>query len=387
VISGNRQVSIHGTAPVTDQTGPSNDEHADVNDQHDDQQAENPSARREAQQTHRRTRDRDQGDEGRHLWEGSRTVEMAVAASDAGSKVAGIVHGVVPLEKNVPVGIAGTDANRSRRLVDLDTPEAGPVLSPDIHVHRANGSRRDGTAPVRASIRDFWRYRACRSWRGASYLASMHDWTRILTGRFIVFDGPDGSGKSTQLAKFTSFCNSHGVVPVEVREPGGTPIGEAIRGVLLDPRYEEMDLRCEMLLYMASRSQLMDERIRPALAEGRFVLADRFISSTLAYQGTAGGLDPEEIMAVGRVATRGCEPDLVVIFDVDEATAAGRLPAQLDRMELKGSAFHRRVRQGYLAQAQRAPDRHLVIDATADEDSVFQAMLEGLGSHLSGLAG
>ena len=92
-------------------------------------------------------------------------------------------------------------------------------------------------------------------------------------------------------------------------------------------------------------------------------------------------------MAVGRVATRGCEPDLVVIFDVDEATAAGRLPAQLDRMELKGSAFHRRVRQGYLAQAQRAPDRHLVIDATADEDSVFQAMLEGLGSHLSGLAG
>ena len=128
-----------------------------------------------------------------------------------------------------------------------------------------------------------------------------------------------------------------------------------------------MNVRCEMLLYMASRSQLMDERIRPALAEGRFVLADRFISSTLAYQGTAGGLDPEEIMAVGRVATRGCEPDLVVIFDVDEATAAGRLPAQLDRMELKGSAFHRRVRQGYLAQAQRAPDRHLVIDATADE--------------------
>ncbi len=215
----------------------------------------------------------------------------------------------------------------------------------------------------------------------------MQDWTKILAGRFIVFDGPDGSGKSTQLAKFTSFCGDHGVIPVEVREPGGTPIGEAIRGVLLDPRYEEMDLRCEMLLYMASRSQLMDERIRPALAEGRFVLADRFISSTLAYQGTAGGLDPEEIMAVGHVATGGCEPDLVVIFDVDEATAAGRLPATLDRMELKGAAFHRRVRQGYLAQAKRAPDRHLVVDATVDEGSVFQALLEGLESHLSAPAG
>ncbi len=218
-------------------------------------------------------------------------------------------------------------------------------------------------------------------------MAAMQDWTQLLAGRFIVFDGPDGSGKSTQLAKFTNFCTGHGVTPVEVREPGGTPIGEAIRGVLLDPRYEEMDLRCEMLLYMASRSQLMDERIRPALADGRFVLADRFISSTLAYQGTAGGLDPEEIMAVGRVATRGCEPDLVVIFDVDEVTAAGRLPAELDRMELKGTAFHRRVRQGYLAQAERAPDRHLVVDATSDEESVFAALLEGLESHLSTPAG
>ena len=117
----------------------------------------------------------------------------------------------------------------------------------------------------------------------------MQDWSSILAGRFIVFDGPDGSGKSTQLARFTAFCESHGTVPEVVRDPGGTPIGEAVRGVLLDPRYEEMDLRCEMLLYMASRSQLMAERIRPALAAGGFVLADRFISSTLAYQGTAGG--------------------------------------------------------------------------------------------------
>lgn len=210
----------------------------------------------------------------------------------------------------------------------------------------------------------------------------MTDWTSILAGRFLVFDGPDGSGKSTQLRRFAEHCAAHGVEPELVREPGGTPIGEAIRGVLLDPRYAEMELRCEMLLYMASRSQLMTERIRPALAAGRFVLADRFISSTLAYQGTAGGLDPEEILAVGRVATGGCWPDLVVIFDVDEATAAGRLPADLDRMEAKGAAFHRRVRQGYLAQAARDPERHLVIDASRSEDEVFAALVEGVATRL-----
>ena len=211
----------------------------------------------------------------------------------------------------------------------------------------------------------------------------MIDWSRILAGRFVVFDGPDGSGKSTQLRRFAELISAAGMPPVEVREPGGTPIGEAIRGVLLDPRYEEMELRCEMLLYMASRSQLMKERIRPALEEGRFVLADRFISSTLAYQGTAGGLDPEEILAVGRVATRGCQPDLVVILDVDEKTAESRLPETLDRMELKGEAFHRRVRQGYLAQAERDPEGHLVVDGSGSEEEVFASLVEGISSRLA----
>ena len=213
----------------------------------------------------------------------------------------------------------------------------------------------------------------------------MLDWTNLLAGRFLVFDGPDGSGKSTQLRRFAEHATAAGMPPVDVREPGGTPIGEAIREVLLDPRYDEMELRCEMLLYMASRSQLVKERIRPALDAGGFVLADRFISSTLAYQGTAGGLDPEEILAVGRVATRGCEPDLVVILDVDTETAATRLPSQLDRMEQKGMAFHKRVRQGYLAQAERDPGRHLVIDGSRTEDEVFRSLLEGVGARLSAI--
>ena len=212
----------------------------------------------------------------------------------------------------------------------------------------------------------------------------MTDWLNILAGRFVVFDGPDGSGKSTQLHRFAELVTAAGMPPVVVRDPGGTPIGEAIRELLLDPRYEEMELRCEMLLYMASRSQMMKERIRPALDEGRFVLADRFISSTLAYQGTAGGLDPEEILAVGRVATRGCQPDLVVILDVDEVTAASRLSTDLDRMEMKGAAFHRRVREGYLAQAKRDPAGHLVIDGSRSENEVFESLIEGISARLEG---
>lgn len=197
-------------------------------------------------------------------------------------------------------------------------------------------------------------------------------WVRALAGRFVVFDGPDGSGKSTQFKRFSLFCQQHGVAVCEVREPGGTNIGEQIRNVLLDPANAEMSLRCEMMLYMASRGQLMEEKIRPALLRGELVLADRFISSTLAYQGTAGGLSREEIMAVGRVAIGEQWPDVTVVFDVNEQVAATRLNPLLDRMEQKGAAFHRRVREGYLEQVRRPPyGEYLVIDASVDADTIF----------------
>ncbi|MCA9296107.1 MAG: dTMP kinase [Phycisphaerales bacterium] len=199
-----------------------------------------------------------------------------------------------------------------------------------------------------------------------------------LRGRFIVFDGPDGSGKTTQFHRFAAACRSHGLAVCEVREPGGTPIGEQIREILLDPANHDMSLRCEMMLYMASRAQLIEQTIRPALMSGELVLADRFISSTLAYQGTAGGMSQEEILAVGRVAIGSIWPHLTVVFDVDADTAAERLNPLLDRMEQKGQAFHTRVRQGYLAQAQATPDQYLVIDARATEADVHERLLDGI---------
>ena len=209
-------------------------------------------------------------------------------------------------------------------------------------------------------------------------------------GRFVVFDGPDGSGKSTQFRRLVDLARSQGVPVCEVREPGGTHIGEAIRRVLLDPAVkEEVDLRCEMLLFMASRAQLLTQRIRPALARRELVLADRFISSTLAYQGAAGGLAVADILRVGQVALGATWPDLVVIFDVDEHTAAARINPLLrdrefgtehDRMEAKGAAYHRKVRQGYLDQAAADPGRYFVLDATREPDAVFNKLVVGLAA-------
>lgn len=206
-------------------------------------------------------------------------------------------------------------------------------------------------------------------------------WAHALAGRMLVFEGPDGSGKSTQLRRFVDAVRTTGLEVVEVREPGGTEVGEKIRRVLLDHLDEEMSPTCEMLLYMASRAQLVAQRIEPALARGALVVADRFVSSTLAYQGAAGGVSTEAIRAVAEIACAGLEPDLVLIFDVDEETAARRLSPLLDRMEAKGRAFHARVRAGYHEQARAEPGRHLIIDARLGEEEVWRSLLSALGSH------
>jgi dTMP kinase len=197
---------------------------------------------------------------------------------------------------------------------------------------------------------------------------------RAYAGRFIVLEGPDGSGKSTQFRKLSDLCKSQGVKHFEVREPGGTPVGERIRQHIVLAKADEgleMSVRCEMLLYMASRAELVEKRILPALKRGDLVLADRYVASTLAYQGAAGGLPMSDISAVARIATRNLMPDLYLIFDIDEIAAAKRLSPLLDRMEAKGAAFHKKVRQGYLDQAKHDPARYAVVDATQPPDHVW----------------
>lgn len=211
-----------------------------------------------------------------------------------------------------------------------------------------------------------------------------------LRSKFLVFDGPDGSGKSTQLNRFIASAEAADLTVCEVREPGGTHIGEEIRKVLLDAKHEQshpMDIRCEMMLFMASRAQLITQRVAPAIARGELVIADRFISSTLAYQGSAGGLPIPDILAVGRVALGKYWPNLVVVFDVDSETAQARMNPLLrgkefdtskDRIESKGEAFHRRVRQGYLEQAEQDPNRYLVVDATREPDPIYEDLIDGI---------
>lgn len=201
-----------------------------------------------------------------------------------------------------------------------------------------------------------------------------------LAGRFIAFDGPDGSGKSTQISRFVGWAREQGLIVREVREPGGTSIGEQVRSILLDPINAEMTLGCEMLLYMASRSQLVEREIKPALERGELVVADRFVSATLAYQGKAGGLCVDWIQTVAEVAVAGCWPDLTIILDVDDSVAAERLNPLLDRMELKGRAFHRLVREGFLEQAETWPERYLVIDASQEADSVENEVQQRVGA-------
>jgi dTMP kinase len=206
------------------------------------------------------------------------------------------------------------------------------------------------------------------------------------TGRFVVFDGMEGCGKSTQMKLLRDRLMSEGGRPVEfVRDPGSTRIGEQVRAILLNPDNAEMRMRCEMLLYMAARAQMMAETILPALAQGKLVVSDRFVSSTLAYQLGGDDLAAAEIRAVADVAIRGRWPDLTVILDLPTEVSMARVRPkftlfpddpdagfQKDRIEQRPLEYHRRVRQNYLEQAKADPAKYRVIDASRDPQVVHE---------------
>jgi dTMP kinase len=190
-------------------------------------------------------------------------------------------------------------------------------------------------------------------------------------GIFITFEGGEGCGKSTQLKILAHRLEAAGVPVRDLREPGGTAAGEAVRAILLDPDHTGLDDTAEILLYEAARAQLVAEVIEPALEAGEVVLCDRFYDSTTAYQGHARGIPLADVEALNRAATRGLEPDRTIVLDIDPALGITRATRQgADRLESEDLAFHERVRAGFLAIARTEPERVVVVDASGDVEDV-----------------
>jgi dTMP kinase len=190
----------------------------------------------------------------------------------------------------------------------------------------------------------------------------------------------DGTGKSTQCRLLAEWLRKQGQEVVECADPGGTPVGDAIRDLLLGRRHD-MSLPCEALLFMASRAQLTAEVIRPALAAGRTVLADRYLLANVVYQGHAGGLDPDRLWEIGRLATGGLLPDLTFVLDLPVDVALRRRTGPADRVESRDLAYHTRVREGFLAEAQRHPDIIQVVDAAQPIQKVHERIRHVLAAH------
>lgn len=190
---------------------------------------------------------------------------------------------------------------------------------------------------------------------------------------FVTFEGADGSGKTTQIALLAAFLREKGFSVLTTREPGGTSIGDQIRNCLHDVRNTAMMPEAEILLYSASRAQLVQEVIRPALQAGRIVLCDRYADSTMAYQGYGRGLNRADLAQITRFATGDLKPDLTILLDMEAEAGIRRRSKggdEMNRMDLQTAAFYRRVREGYLTMAAEEPQRWLIIDADRAVDDV-----------------
>lgn len=211
-----------------------------------------------------------------------------------------------------------------------------------------------------------------------------------MKGKFIVLEGIDGSGKTTQLKLLGDKLTDRGLPVLYTREPGGTRIGEKIREILLNPEYSELVPRAEAFLYAAARAQHVTQVILPSLAEGKIVLCDRFLDSSLAYQGFGRGIDISLLERINEPATGGLLPDLTIIFNfcaeggMDRINQSGR---SIDRIEREKGEFHQKVSRGYLALAGRDPARYRVIDANRPVDQVHRDVMtaaEGVLHEITG---
>jgi dTMP kinase len=194
-------------------------------------------------------------------------------------------------------------------------------------------------------------------------------------GLFITFEGADGCGKTTQMNLLKDYLVQNGYEVVLTREPGAKGLGEQLREILLNYDGEVAD-RCESFLFLADRAQNIETIVIPSIKQGKIVLCDRHIDSTVAYQGYGRGLDLDEINYLNNIATGGIKPDLTYVFDVDVETSAKRVGDEKDRMESAGKEFFNRVRNGYLELAKKEPQRIKVIDSTRSIEEVFQNVLK-----------
>ncbi len=203
---------------------------------------------------------------------------------------------------------------------------------------------------------------------------------------FITLEGPEGSGKTTAVEAAVKALEEKGYQIVRTREPGGTPIAEQIRNVILDKENTNMDPRTEALLYAASRRQHLVEKVWPALKEGKIVICDRYLDSSLAYQGGARGLGVDNILNVNLFATENTWPDLTLLFDITPEEGLKRIAAnanrEVNRLDLEKLEFHHKVRDTFLELARRYPDRFVIIDASKSREEVAKATLDAIMSRL-----
>ena len=211
----------------------------------------------------------------------------------------------------------------------------------------------------------------------------------MVNGTLISFEGPEGAGKSSILEAILPLLEEKGIPYITTREPGGVDIADKIRQVILDPDHTSMDAKTELLLYIASRRQHLVERVLPALAAGKVVLMDRFIDSSVAYQGYGRGLSVEDIEWLNQFATDGLKPDLTLYFDLDVEEGLARIARnqerEVNRLDLEGLELHYKVRKGYLALAEKEPERIVKIDASQSFETVLADVLTILEKRLGTL--
>ena len=203
---------------------------------------------------------------------------------------------------------------------------------------------------------------------------------------FITFEGGEGAGKSTAIKRIVERLTANGYEIVLTREPGGTPIAEEIRNVILDRKNTNMDPRTEALLYAASPRQHLVEKVIPALKEGKLVLCDRFLDSSLAYQGGARSLGIDNVYNMNLFATEGMLPDLTILFDIEPELGLQRIAAnsqrEVNRLDVEKMAFHKKVREGFHELAKKFPERIVIVDASKTADEVFEDAYEAIEKRL-----